>query len=248
MKNERLLVWLTLSAALLSSVRGSALESRDPALLGLGGVRGVAAGGVSFIDRHSNFNEEISLRVGLGTRLEIAAPLALCVLVLDAGDKGGVTFGIGVPDLFVNSEGRLLYSPTAVVGGKVRIGREASLWAAFDFTGAEQGIQRKDHALWMRGSLSLAIDFGRFATIAFGASYQRMVVDGLHPEGLEKAGWAADARISFGGVRAQPFTELPVLSIHLQRYLDLITMVRVDIDLHTATSNTLWLTGIELRH
>ncbi len=248
MGKKHLLAWLLWSSMVISTSPAGAVDSQEKAILDRGGVHGIFAGGVSFIDRVSRFSAEASLRVGLGARLEYAGPLALGALIVDGQEKGGVSLGIGVPDLFVNSDGKLLYPPTVVIGGKVRLGRQASLWGAFDFTGVEEGIQREAHAVWMRGSLALRIDFGRHATIAFGIAHQRILADGHHPEGLEEAGWAADARVSFGAVRAQAFSELPTLSIHLQPYLDLITLFRADVDLHSATTNMSWLIGIELKN
>lgn len=247
MKKEQFFAWLALITTLLASDPAPAVESSDPPVLDKGDVRGTLAGGVSFINRVSDFSPELSLRVGLGARLEWAAPLALGLLLVDGGDVGGVVLGFGVSDLFVNENEKLLFSPTVVVGGKARLGRHASLFGAFDFTGVEQGVQRGDHSVWMRGSLALVIDFGAHATLSFGVAHQRIIADGFHPEGLEASGWAGDARVSFGAARAQPFSEIPTLSIHLQPYLDLITIARFDVDLHSATTNSLWLTGIEIR-
>jgi hypothetical protein len=247
MKSMRILASWTATAVLVFSVNVVALQSHDPALLGPGQVRGVAAGGISVIDRRSHFYPEAALKVGMGARLEVTAPLALGVLIIDAGEQGGLVLGGGVPDLYVSSEHKLLYPPTVAVSGKARIGREAMLLAAVDLTFLEEGFERGEHPAWIRGAVSVVIDFSTYATLAFGLAHQRIVVEGALPEDAERTGWVGDARISFGSVHSGTFTELPTLSVHLQPYFDLIMIARFDVDLHTSTTNTNWLFGVELR-
>lgn len=247
MNDGRLDRYAVLLALLLTANSTRAAESSDSILLARGRVQGGIAGRVSASDGNAKFSLDGFLRVGIGARLEIAAPLAVQVLLVDGGALGGIVLGLGVPDACISSERRLLFSPVAAIAGRVHIGHESALLGALDVTGAEEGLQRGRHSAWLRGGLGLMIDFGSYATLGFGVAHQREVASGEHPEGLYETGWAGDFRVSFGAVRAMPFSDLPTLSIHLQEYLDLITSVRFDIDLDTNLFGTRMIVGVELR-
>lgn len=253
MKNNLVFDRLAIAATIfwvvsLAPLNSWAVDSHDPVAFERGMIQGTGAGGVARLGDQSVFVYCASARFGLGAGFEVSTPLAMSARVIDGGDRGGLVLGVGVPDAALGGGGRLLYAPMAALLGKVRIGPESALYAALDLAGAEIGIRRGRHPLWLRGSLALVIDFGRAATVGFGLAHQRLVADGEHPQGLDRVGWAGDSRVSFGAVRALPFSDVPTLSVHLQRYLDLIVMVRFDVDLDERSSTARTLIGFELKN
>ncbi|MCP4605018.1 MAG: hypothetical protein GY847_31600 [Proteobacteria bacterium] len=235
------LVWMTYPDVVL------AVSSTSPPILEPGHLRAIAAAGPAIMDRDVNVGLELSFEAGLASRLELAAPFALGLNLIDVWPGSAIYVGVGVVDLWVTREGRVLFSPSVALAGHARIGPETALRAAVDFTGVEEGFAKGDHPFWIRGSLAVIIDMGPWATLGMGFAYQRLAIGDEPPKGTEKTGWVSDSRFSFGAVRAQPFYDLPTLSIHLTDYLDIVLIARVDIDANTRTTDSRWLFGLELK-
>ena len=64
--------------------------------------------------------------------------------------------------------------------------------------------------------------------------------------GVRALGWAGDARVSLLSARTEPFEELPTLAVHACPALDVVALVRVDIDLDTRTTDARYLLGVRL--
>ena len=207
---------------------------------------GVAAGAVSR-DRSWDYDMDAWLRVGLPGGIELAAPLALAVALFDDGDGSGLALAAGVFDLWIGGDRRLLLQPGAALFGRARVGREASLMLQVDLTGAERIDSGGDHPGWLRGAGGLAIDMGPWLTVAAGGAYQRRVFEGEADDGLRQSGFAGDARVSVGAVRCQPFQDLPTLAIHVSPLLDIVVLVRIDIDTDRGGVDARYLAGVQLR-
>jgi hypothetical protein len=233
-------------ALFLATSNARATSSSDPAILKPGSVRTSVAGGLVVLDRDYTWDVDISFEVGLYKRVELVGPLALGICLVDIEPGSAVYFGGGVFDMRITPDGRLLYTPALALAGLARLGPEAALRLALDLTWLEEDFDGSDHPLWMRGAFGLVIDFGPWATVAAGASYQRILANGEVPDGAESTGWVGDSRFSAGAVRSQPFTDLPTISVHITDYLDVILLVRVDVDTDTETTDTRWLLGLGL--
>jgi hypothetical protein len=94
--------------------------------------------------------------------------------------------------------------------------------------------------------VALVIDAGPWLTVAGGVSHQRRVMGKGPPPGSRRTGWVGDARFSAGSVAAEPFRELPTLAIHAASWLDLIALVRVDVETDRGTTDLRLLAGAEL--
>jgi hypothetical protein len=207
---------------------------------------GVAAGAVDR-DHAWGFDLDAWLRLGLPMGLELAAPLALAVALLDDEDGSGLALAAGILDLWIDADRRLLLQPGVALAGRARVGREASLLLQLDFTGAERADFSGEHPGWLRGGVGLAIDLGPWLTVAAGGAYQRRVLGGDAGGELGDAGFAGDARLSLGAVRCQPFQHLPTLSIHAAPWIDVIVLVRADIDTDRGSTDARFLAGLQLR-
>jgi hypothetical protein len=207
---------------------------------------GAVAGAVDR-DRAWGFDLDAWLRIGLPGGLELAMPLALAVALIDDRDGSGLALAAGVLDLWIDGDSRLLLQPGAALAGRARIGREASLLLALDITGAEPADFDGSHPGWVRGAVGLAIDMGPWLTVAAGWAYQRLVLEGAGDGELRDSGFAGDARVSVGAVRCQPFQDLPTLAIHAAPWLDLVVLVRADIDTDRGSTDARFLAGLQLR-
>lgn len=207
---------------------------------------GAAAGAVDR-DRVWGFDLDAWMRVGLPAGLELAAPLALALALLDDGDGSGLALAAGIFDLWVDRDRRLLLQPGAALAGRARVGREASLMLQVDLTGAEPADFGGSHPGWLRGAVGLAIDMGPWLTVAGGGAYQRRVLGSDADGELRDAGFAGDARVSVGAVRCQPFQDLPTLAIHAAPWIDVIALVRADIDTDRGSTDVRFLAGVQLR-
>ncbi len=224
----------------------AAVGSTSPPVQEPGGVRAVATAGPALLARDLTWGIEASFEVGLSERIELAAPLALGIRLIDAGQGSAIYIGVGVVDLSVTQDARVLYSPAIAFAGHARMGAESALRAAFDLTGVEEGLANGDHPLWMRGSLGFIIDVGPWLTIGGGIAYQHLVLGDEAPDGTEWTGWVSDSRFSVGAVRSQPFYDLPTFSVHVTRFLDIVVIATVDVDMETRTTDQRWLLGVEL--
>lgn len=238
-----LMIATAVLSVFLGPARGEALESASSPILQLGHVQADGAAGAAVADRAYRFGWDTSFRVGLGLGMEIAAPGALIVRLAGAQTDGAFYIGFGVTDIYINSSRDVLFQPSVMLAGYARFGPQAAFRGALDISGAEKGFNRGEHPFWLRGSLAFVFDMGRAATIGFGLSYQRTIVDGDSPQGLERTGWAGESRVSVGSVRTQPTTDLPFLSVHLQPKLDFIIIVRVDINVGDETTDARFLWG-----
>ncbi len=239
------LLFTLLFAWLFNSVQTEAMESASSPILERGRlVLDGSAGSVS-INREYQFAWETSLRIGVGAGIEIISPAALAVRLVGNNTFGSLYLAAGVVDFHVAS-GEFLFEPMLMLAGVARFGPQASVRAAVDFSGAENGVERKEHPYWLRGSIGLVLDMGRAATLAFGISYQRLIIDGAYPSGAGPTGWAGDSRISMGSVRTQPTSDLPLLSVHLQEGFDFIVLTRVDVHEDVETTDVRCLAGFSI--
>ncbi len=222
-----------------------ATKSTDPPVSTPGSVRAVVAAGPILMERDLTWDLEYSFKAGIVPALELAAPLALGIRVIDAGPGSGVCLGIGVVDLLVTPKKRVLYSPAIVLFGQARIGSGSALRAAVDLKGLEDGFKSEDHPGWLRGSFGLVIDFGPWVTLGAGFSFQRLIFGHQAPEGSPRTGWVGNSRFSVGAVRTQPFSPLPTLSIHITRFLSIVALLRFSYDTDTNTAENRWLLGLE---
>jgi hypothetical protein len=207
---------------------------------------GAAAGAVDR-ERAWGFDLDAWLRVGLPAGIELGGPLALAVALLDDGDGSGLALAAGIFDLWVDADRRLLLQPGAAIAGRARVGREATLMLRIDLTGAERADISGEHPGWLRGSAGLAIDVGPWLTVAAGGAYQRRAFDGEADGELRDSGFAGDARVSLGAVRCGTFQDLPTLAIHAAPRLDVVVLVRADIDTDRGGTDARFLAGLQLR-
>lgn len=221
-------------------------EAEAPPVLPGGDFRVVAAGGAVTVERAWTYGAELSARAGLSHGVELAGPLALGVALLDTGRGSGLVLGAGVVDLWVAEGGAVLWSPAAALSGQVRTATSASLHASLDLTGVEKGGGGGEHPAWIRGAAALLIDLGPWVTIAAGVSYQRRLMGEEAIPEARSLGWAGDARVSLGAVRTQPFEELPTLAIHCAKVIDVIAILRVDVDMDRRTTDARYLLGLRL--
>ena len=227
------------------AARGESASSGD--VLPRGRLQADGLSGVVVLEGAPRIGWNTSLRIGVGAGVEIFAPASVAVRLIGTEAAGSLYMGIGVFDLYINDSGDLLFQPALMLAGVGHFGPMASFRGAVDFSGAEKGIRRGDHPFWIRGSLSLLLDMGRVATLGFGLSYQRIVVEGDSPSELLRTGWAGDSRIIFGSVRAQPFSDVPMLSVHLQDGLDFILVGRFDINLDNKSTDVWFLLGFSIQ-
>ena len=243
---------LIASVAALCALAGAprhaaAQEARKPATLPAGAFRVTAAGGAAMTDRAWTYAAEISARAGVSHGIEIAGPLALGVSLYDSGNGSGVVLGAGVVDLWVTEQGKVLWSPAAALSGQIRLATSASLRASVDLTGVEQGGAGGEHPAWLRGAVALLIDVGPYVTVAAGVSYQRRLFgEETISAAVRELGWAGDARVSLGAVRTQPFDELPTLAIHCGEVVDIVAILRADVDVDSRTTDARYLLGLRL--
>jgi hypothetical protein len=221
-------------------------EAGEPLVLAPGRFRIAAAGGVASVDRAWTYATEISARGGISHNLELAGPLALCFALIDTGNGSGLVLGGGIVDAWISENGVVFWSPAVALAGRFRTSTTSSLRAAFDVTGAERDFASGEHPAWMRSAAAFLIDFGPYATIAMGASYQRLLAKEADVAEVRDLGWAGDARISLLSVRTEPFEELPLLAVHVCPALDLIAIVRIDIDMNVRTTDARTLVGLRL--
>jgi hypothetical protein len=229
-----------------ASARAAAGEAGVGPTLPAGAFRIAAAGGAAVVDRGWTHAAEASVRAGLPHGLELAGPLALGIALHDSGDGSGVALGAGVVDAWITAAGGALWSPAAALYGQVRTATSASLRAAFDLTGVEEIGGGGEHPAWIRGAAALLIDVGPYVTVAAGVSYQRRLLGEEAVAAARPLGWAGEARVSLGAVRTQPFDELPTLAIHCGRVVDVIAIMRVDVDMDRRTTDARYLLGLRL--
>jgi hypothetical protein len=237
---------ICLVAAGLGLSSAARADAEDPVTLPPGGLNIVAAGGAMTIDREWTWNVEASLRLGLPAGIELAAPLALGVRLIGDDRGSGIVLGVGIVDLWVTRQHQVLVAPAVVLAAHGRIASSASLRVGLDLTGVEQWNFVGEHPGWLRGALALVIDMGPFLTIAGGISHQRLAMGQGAPRGTRHTGWVGDARFSAGAVRTEPFCELPTLAIHAMDWLDVIALVRVDVDTDRRTTDLRLLAGLRV--
>jgi hypothetical protein len=238
---------LALAALLVAAPAAAFDRAGEPMVAPPGAGSVTAAGGAVTLDREWSWDAELSAEAAVATGVEFAFPLALGVQVLGAGTANGIELCIGVVDMAADEGGVFLFSPAAILAARARLGSDAVLLAALDFTGAESGFGRGGHPGWIRGAASISIDMGPWLTVAAGMAVQRKVMGGDEaPDGLRRTGWAGDARYSVGSVRSQPFSELPFLAIHALPWLDVAGFLRFDMDTDTRTTDARFMLGLVL--
>jgi hypothetical protein len=224
----------------------AAADVEEPAVLPVGDVRAQAAGGALAIDREWTWCMDLTLGAGITERVELALPVALNVLLIGDERGSGLTIAAGIADLWITEQRAVLVRPALIFAGRARVASEASFRAALDFSGVETWTFSGDHPAWVRGSVALVIDMGPWLTVAGGLSHQRQVLGEKPPPGVRRTGWIGDSRFSAGAVSAEPFRELPTLAIHATGWLDIIALVRVDVDSDGRSTDLRLLAGFEL--
>jgi hypothetical protein len=225
----------------------SLADAERPATLAPGDLSMAVAGGGVSLDRDWTWGLEASVRAGLPLGLEFALPLALAVDIHSTEAGSGLVLAGGAVDMWVAGDGPLLWTPAIILAARIRAASTASVRAAVDLTGIEEGLGAEDHPWWLRSSLALLIDMGPYLTVAAGMAYQRHMFGGWAPEAARRAGWAGrDARISIGAVRSQPFEDLPTIAVHVTSWLAVIALVRLDIDTDTDTVDARYMGGLRL--
>ncbi len=245
-KNKKIFTFFTAIIWQLLCLSAIAEENRTQAVLPVGTLEITGTAGAAALQHDYHFVKKLSIRLGVVRSLELAGPAALSIKLADLKAGGMLYFALGVIDLHFNSDGKLLYEPALFFAGEARFGRQAAFRGAVDIVGAEKGVQRGKHSLWLRGSAALLLDLGRAATLAFGISYQRILKDGTHHPEIPETGWAGDSRVSIGSVRTQPFRDLPLLSIHMQPGFDFILITRFDLNADSNTSDVRCLLGFSI--
>ena len=91
----------------------------------------------------------------------------------------------------------------------------------------------------------MASDLGGWVSIFYGIAYQRRAIAGTPRSEFEQSGWVSDSRISFGSVRASPFSDIPVLAVHAFPFTDFVLITRADMNLETRTTDLRVLIGLE---
>ncbi|MBW2278171.1 MAG: hypothetical protein JRF63_11805 [Deltaproteobacteria bacterium] len=237
---------LLAATAALCQPSPAAAEAEQPAVLPAGEVRAQAAAGPLVIDREWTWGLALTLSAGITERVELALPLALNVQLIGDEQGSGLTIAAGVVDLWITEGRAVLVKPSLIFAGRARVASEASFRCALEFSGVETWTFAGDHPAWVRGAVALVIDMGPWLTVAGGLSHQRQVLGEDPPIGAHRTGWVGDSRFSAGAVRAEPFRELPTFAIHAASWLDVVALVRVDIDSDRGSTDLRLLAGFEL--
>jgi hypothetical protein len=237
------------TAALLIVVSFSGLSNATRTAESLvrapGSIKAVVAAGPVVIDREVTWGLETSFEIGVTPVLELAAPLALGIRLMQAKPNSGLILGIGFVDMCITAEPEWLVVPSISLAGQARLGPEVALFGAIDVSGVEAMTDWVIPPLWSRGAVAFSVDLGPWVTLAAGFSFQRALRDTEPPKHTDKTGWFGNARFSLGAVRAKPFTNTPTLSVHVLDWLDVVALIRVSIDTDTRTTRSSWLLGFE---
>ena len=203
--------------------------------------------GLDHPENDLHFAWDLHLRAGINSRLEIAFPLGFVIEALRLSPGSSLLIGVGALDFSWPEVQRFFYAPALFATASLRLGPEARLFVSADVMGVETFDSGDPHSLWLRGATGLVLDLGPWLTIAGGVAYQRAIVDNGIPDGAKRTGWVGNARVSLGAVRAHPLYELPTLAVHLSTHIDLIALVRFDVDTDTDTNSGRYLAGIWAR-
>lgn len=223
-----------------------AMSSQNAPLLPTAQSQITAAGGVALLDSSPFLAIEGVLRFGLSDWCEIGLPGTLALRVLPLGPGSAVFAALGVSDLWFDSKGRILLPWSGALAAQTRFGPESATQFSLDISGVEKLPQSGKHPLWLRGSAALIVDFGPYLTLAAGFSYQRALYDTGPIAGVRRGGFAGDARFSVGAVRSHPHYDLPTISAHLIGPVDIIGIIRIDVDVDTRTTDSRWLFGLSV--
>ncbi len=244
----RIVLVVSLFALFLAPLTAVADESSEPRWLVPGEFRALAAGGVAIVDRDVNLGMEGSLEVGLLPALTLAGPAALTLRVIETKPGSGLYLSGGITDLSITTDYHVLCTPSLILGSQAILGPESTLRASMDLTTVLRDVEFQSPGAWIRGSVAILIDFGPWATVAAGVSYQRVVAGGGQDRpDIVTAGYVSDSRITLGSVRSQPFYDLPTLSVHISESIDVIAIARFDIDIQRDVNDNRFLVGLEIR-
>lgn len=238
---------ILIAATWLCRPQAAAAEAEQPMVPAPGDVRVQAAAGPLVIDRDWTWGLALTISAGIADRVELALPLALNLQLIGDDEGSGIAIAAGITDLWITERRAVLLSPAVVLAGRARVAVEASLRGAIDFRSVDDWTFAGEHPVWVRGAVALVIDMGPWLTVAGGLSHQRLVMGQGAPRGARRAGWVGDARFSAGAVSAEPCRELPTLAIHVLDWLDVIALVRVDIDSDRGSTDLRLLAGAELK-
>jgi hypothetical protein len=211
-----------------------------------GAVRASLSLGTVRIDGERTSTMAAGLRVGLPERFALAGPLAVAWTPVQTVKQSGFSIAAGVTEMWINRNRRVLWTPAIAMAAKFRTAHAAAVFAAVDWMWLATDFAFADTPAYLRGATALMVEMGPYLTWSFGVAYQRMVIDGTPPEAIHRSGLAGGARVSLGSVRATPFEELPLFAIRLSPVVDVIFLVRLDLDTDTDTTDQRFLSGIRL--
>ena len=107
----------------------SAAKSWDAAtspVLDPGGIRSRVMTGIGVLDRDPAFAGNVTFEIGVADGVELAAPLAVGVKVIETEPGSGIYLALGLTDLFIAKSGDIFYTPALALSGQARLGRESS--------------------------------------------------------------------------------------------------------------------------
>ncbi|MDJ0763373.1 MAG: hypothetical protein QNJ97_10325 [Myxococcota bacterium] len=246
---RRFVLTIALTCIVLISSNQSLRADRSsaPFIVPPGKFQALAAAGPLIIDRSVYLGLEGSFEIGLFPGFELAGPLALTLRIIEPAPGSGVYLCGGIVDMWFRPKTDVFFAPAVILGGQARVGPAAAVRAAMDVTWVTHGVDDWQSDAWLRGSFAVVIDFGRFATVTAGVSYQRIISGQDQPsDQAYQTGWVGNSRVSVGSVRAAPFHDSPILSIHVARFLDVIVISRFDINMERNTNDIRLLAGIEV--
>jgi hypothetical protein len=200
----------------------------------IGGKEVFARGGPVKPDREVTWTIDAGFRVGLPLNLEAALPLALTwAIVRDSRFQISLTGGI--TDFWPIDRRNYLYTPAMVVATLAQLSHEAVVFFSLDYTHVQENFRRSPG--FIRGAGALMVDMGPYLTWCVGISYQHVAVDRTSPRELDRSGLAGRHRVSVGSVRAAPFADLPLFSLHTGTRMDITINGRLDINANAESTD-----------
>ena len=183
--------------------------------------------GVTQTNKEWSFIADAGLRIGLPHHLEVAAPLALTFAPLWQR-RIEIAFTAGITDFWPADSSEFLYTPALVLSSRIHLSHEAASLTAIDYTHVQENTRRSPG--FLRGATALMVDMGPYLTWCIGISYQKELIHRPLPDELPRSGFAYTQRVSMGSVRATPYSDVPLFSIHAGAHLDITVNAKIDID------------------
>lgn len=181
--------------------------------------------------------------LGIGSHVALRGPLSLEIALLRPNRQSALLVELGVADLWVSPEGEPYAAWAAVLGGRVGLGAEAAFQLGMGLEGA-LGKASLNRSLWLSGGAAFFLDFGPYATLGLGFTYQRLMTGPGATRPVARLGWVGDAHIQLLSAPVDGQAEQPLLAVHLPIGLDLLGVVTVDIDSRTRAATGRYMLGI----